>query len=70
MRDRVNELDDRDYHRLAELNSPEVVIMFIPIESDYAEALLHDETLFQRAIERNVLVATSTTLLTSLKIVK
>ncbi|MBK5519205.1 DNA recombination protein RmuC [Pseudomonas sp. TH10] len=70
VRDRINELADRDYHRLAGLNSPEVVIMFIPIESAYVEALRHDESLFQRAIERNVLVATPTTLLTSLKIVK
>lgn len=68
--DRINELADKDYHRLAGLNSPEVVIMFIPIESAYVEALRHDESLFQRAIERNVLVATPTTLLTSLKIVK
>nr|WP_272873842.1 DNA recombination protein RmuC [Pseudomonas gregormendelii] len=67
---RINELADRDYHRLAGLNSPEVVIMFIPIESAYVEALRHDESLFQRAIERNILVATPTTLLTSLKIVK
>ncbi|WP_449431079.1 DNA recombination protein RmuC [Pseudomonas putida] len=70
VRDRINELADRNYYRLAELNSPEVVIMFIPIESAYVEALRHDESLFQRAIERNVLVATPTTLLTSLKIVK
>ena len=44
--------------------------MFIPIESAYVEALKHDETLFQRAIERNVLVATPTTLLTSMNIVR
>tara|TARA_R110001583_G_scaffold85875_1_gene224969 strand:- start:11283 stop:13298 length:2016 start_codon:yes stop_codon:yes gene_type:complete len=68
--DRVNELADRDYYKLPGLNSPEVVIMFIPIESAYVEALKYDETLFQRAIERNVLVATPTTLLTSLNIVR
>ncbi|MGD2119269.1 MAG: DNA recombination protein RmuC [Chromatiales bacterium] len=68
--DRINELADRDYYRLPGLNSPEVVIMFIPIESAYVEALRHDETLYQRAIERNVLVATPTTLLTSLNIVR
>ncbi|MFT6916313.1 MAG: DNA recombination protein RmuC [Motiliproteus sp.] len=68
--DRVNELSDRDYFKLPGLNSPEVVIMFIPIESAYVEALKYDETLFQRAIERNVLVATPTTLLTSLNIVR
>jgi len=68
--DRIEELADRDYYKLPGLNSPEVVIMFIPIESAYVEALKHDETLYQRAIEKNVLVATPTTLLTSLNIVR
>jgi len=67
---RINELADRDYYKLPGLNSPEVVIMFIPIESAYVEALRFDHTLYQRAIERNVLVATPTTLLTSLNIVR
>jgi DNA recombination protein RmuC len=68
--DRINELSERDYFKLPGLNSPEVVVMFIPIESAYVEALKYDDTLFQRAIERNVLVATPTTLLTSLNIVR
>lgn len=68
--DRINELADRDYFRLPGLNSPEVVILFIPIESAYVEALRHDDGLYQRAIERNVLVATPITLLTSLNIVR
>jgi DNA recombination protein RmuC len=67
---RISELADRDYYKLPGLNSPEVVIMFIPIESAYVEALRFDNTLYQRAIERNVLVATPTTLLTSLNIVR
>ena len=44
--------------------------MFVPIESAFVEALKADETLFQQALERNVLVATPTTLLTSLNIVR
>lgn len=47
-----------------------MVFMFIPIESAFVEALKADETLFQKAIELNVLVATPTTLLTSLNIVR
>ncbi|SEF84311.1 DNA recombination protein RmuC [Marinobacterium lutimaris] len=70
VRDRINELADKDYYRLPGLNSPEIVVMFIPIESAYVEALKYDDTLYQRAIERNVLVATPTTLLTSLNIVR
>ncbi|MDY6890889.1 MAG: DNA recombination protein RmuC [Pseudomonadota bacterium] len=68
--DRIRELAERRYDRLPGLNSPEIVIMFIPVESAYVEALKADETLYQRALEQNVLVATPTTLLTSLNIVR
>ncbi|MGM0702220.1 MAG: DNA recombination protein RmuC [Pseudomonadota bacterium] len=68
--ERITELADKHYYALPGLNSPEVVVMFIPVESAYVEALKHDETLYQRAIESNVLVATPTTLLTSLNIVR
>ncbi len=67
---RINELAQKDYARLPGINSPEVVVMFIPIESAYVEALRADETIFQRAIEQKILVATPTTLLTSLNIVR
>lgn len=67
---RIQELSDRRYFELPGLNSPEMVFMFIPIESAFVEALRADESLFQRAIERNILVATPTTLLTSLNIVR
>ncbi|NIC35796.1 DNA recombination protein RmuC [Halomonas desiderata] len=68
--ERIAELADKHYYDLPGLNSPDVVIMFIPVESAYVEALKHDETLYQRAIEHNVLVATPTTLLTSLNVVR
>lgn len=67
---RIKELAQRDYYKLPGLNSPDMVFMFIPIESAFVEALKADETLFQQAIENNVLVATPTTLLTSLNIVR
>ena len=67
---RIKELADKDYYRLPGLNSPEIVFMFIPIESAFVEALKGDETIFQSALENNVLVATPTTLLTSLNIVR
>jgi len=44
--------------------------MFIPIESAFVEAMKADESVFQNALEMNVLVATPTTLLTSLNIVR
>lgn len=67
---RIQELSNRAYFELPGLNTPEMVFMFIPIESAFVEALRADENLFQKAIEQNVLVATPTTLLTSLNIVR
>lgn len=67
---RIKELADRNYFQIEGLNSPEMVFMFIPIESAFVEALKADEGLFSKAIEQNVLVATPTTLLTSLNIVR
>lgn len=67
---RIRELSDKDYYQLPGLNSPEVVFMFIPLESAFVEALRGDEDIFEMAIAHNVLVATPTTLLTSLNIVR
>ena len=70
VRDRIKELSNKEYYKLNGLNSPDMVFMFVPIESAFVEALKADEQLFQMAIENNILVATPTTLLTSLNIVR
>ncbi len=36
---RIKELSDRNYHKLPGLNSPDLVFMFVPIESAFVEAL-------------------------------
>lgn len=68
--DRINELASKEYFKIKEFNSPEIIFMFIPIESAFVEALKADESIFQKALEKNILVATPTTLLTSLNIVR
>lgn len=67
---RIDELASKEYEKLPGLNSPDVVILFMPIESAYVEALKQRPDLYQNAIEKNILVATPTTLLTSLNIVR
>lgn len=67
---RIKELAERFYFKSPDLNSPELVIMFIPIEPAFITAFKTDEALFQKAIEQNILVATPTTLLACLTIVK
>ena len=68
--DRVQELSSRSYAELPGLNTPEIVFMFIPIESAFGEAMRGDSTLFQKAMDQQVVITTPTTLLTSLQIVR
>ena len=67
---RIQDLSSKEYFDLPGLSTPEMVFMFIPVESAFVAALRADETIFQTAIEKQVLVATPTTLLTSLNIVR
>ena len=67
---RVIELAQRDYAALPGLNAPDMVFMFVPIESAFADAVRADDGLLQRAIEQNILIATPSTLLASLTIVR
>jgi len=68
--DRIQELSARTYHELPGLNTPEFVFMFMPIESAFADAMRADPNLFQQALDRQIVIATPTTLLTSLQIVR
>ncbi|WP_337881667.1 DNA recombination protein RmuC [Rheinheimera sp.] len=67
---RIAELAERNYQKLPGINSPDLVFMFVPVESAFVEALKADERIFQQALNQNILVATPTTLLTSLNIVR
>lgn len=67
---RIKELSERFYYKSPDINSPELVIMFIPIEPAFIAAFKNDETLLQKAIDQNILVATPTTLLACLTIVR
>ncbi len=67
---RMSELSDKNYFELPGIKSPEMVFMFVPIESAFVEAIKSDEQLFQAAIDKRILITTPTTLLTSLNIVR
>lgn len=66
----IKTLSERFYFQSKQLNSPELVIMFIPIEPAFIAAFKADEMLFQKAIDQHILVATPTTLLACLQMVK
>jgi DNA recombination protein RmuC len=68
IRARVRALALKDYARQFE-SPPEFVVLFLPGESFFSAALLHDRTLIEDAVQEGVVLATPTTLIALLKAV-
>jgi DNA recombination protein RmuC len=69
VRGHVDELAAKRYHKLSALETPDFVVMFIPIEPAFLEALHEDEGLWRYAYEKEVLLVGPTTLLFVIRIV-
>jgi len=63
----VEQLGDKNYHDLYKIESPDFVLLFIPIEPAFAVALNEDNSLYNKAFERNVVIVTPATLLATLR---
>lgn len=69
VRAHVDGLTARSYHKLGALDSPDFVVMFVPIEPAFLSALHEDESLWRYAYDREVLLVGPTTLLFVIRIV-
>jgi DNA recombination protein RmuC len=69
VRGHIDELATRRYHKLQSLDTPDFVVMFIPIEPAFLTALHEDEGLWRYAYEKEVLLVGPTTLLFVIRIV-
>ncbi len=67
IRRHVEQLSEKNYHDLYEMESPDFVLLFIPIEPAFAMALNEDSTLYNRAFEKNIVIVTPSTLLATLR---
>ncbi|MDR5590064.1 DNA recombination protein RmuC [Christiangramia sp. SM2212] len=67
VRNRVNELSNKNYHSLYQMESPDFVLLFIPIEAAFAIASNEYPALYSDAFEKNIIIVTPTTLLAVLK---
>ncbi|WP_338409997.1 DNA recombination protein RmuC [uncultured Flavobacterium sp.] len=63
----VEQLSAKNYHDIYEMESPDFVLLFIPIEPAFALALNVDNTLYNKAFEKNIVIVTPTTLLATLR---
>lgn len=63
----VEQLSEKNYHDLYQMESPDFVLLFVPIETAFALALNEDSTLYNRAFEKNIVIVTPSTLLATLR---
>ncbi len=69
MRAHVRQLGDKDYSKLEGLQSPELVLMFVPVEGAFLEALRRDKDLYDDAFHRKIVLVGPGNLLASLRLV-
>ncbi|WP_338349849.1 DNA recombination protein RmuC [Nonlabens tegetincola] len=63
----VSDLSGKNYHDLYRIESPDFVLLFVPIEPAFAMALNADSSLYSDAFEKNIVIVTPTTLLATLR---
>ncbi len=65
----IDDLQSKDYSNLIGIRSPSFVLMFMPIEPAYIEALKYEKDLFSYGYERGIVMVSHTTLIPILRTV-
>ena len=63
----VEQLSAKNYQHLYQIESPDFVLLFVPIEPAFALAANSDTSLYNWAFEKNIVIVTPTTLLATLR---
>jgi len=63
----IDQLSEKKYEDIYKIDSPDFVLLFIPIEPAFAIALNSDNQLYNKAFEKNIVIVTPTTLLATLR---
>lgn len=69
VRKHIDDLSTKDYANLPGLDSPDFVLMFMPVEPAYIEAMKHNKDLFNYGYQRQVVMVSHTTLMPILRTV-
>ena len=70
IKNHVKGLSEKSYAHAEALNSPDFVLMFLPIESSFSVAIQQDIELFNFAWDRRVVIVSPSTLLATLKTIE
>ena len=69
VRNHIDDLASKDYVNLPGIGSPDFVLMFMPIEPAYIEAMKHNKDLFNYGYTKGVIMVSHTTLMPILRTV-
>lgn len=67
LRSHVKLLSEKNYQNAHNINTPDFVLMFIPIEASFSIAVQGDDELFKYAWEKKIVIVSPTTLLATLR---
>jgi DNA recombination protein RmuC len=60
-------LSEKKYEDIYKIESPDFVLLFVPIEPAFAVAINTDNHLYNKAFEKNIVIVTPSTLLATLR---
>ncbi|MDX5586106.1 MAG: DNA recombination protein RmuC, partial [Aureibaculum sp.] len=63
----VTQLSEKKYEDIYEIESPDFVLLFVPVEPAFAVAINSDDQLYNKAFEKNIIIVTPSTLLATLR---
>lgn len=63
----IEQLSAKKYEDLYEIESPDFVLLFVPIETAFSVATNEDTSIYNRAFEKNIVIVTPSTLLATLR---
>lgn len=69
LRGHIRDLRGKNYQHLYQINSPDYLLLFIPIEGAMTAAMQEDNRLFLDALDQHIVIVTSATLLATLRTV-
>ncbi len=69
IRQHIKNLASKNYQQLYQINSPDYLLLYIPMEAAFSVALQEDSKLFLDALDLNIVMVTNSTLLATLRTV-
>lgn len=69
MRAHLRVLAEKDYSKALDINSPDFVFMFVPIEPAFTLAMQVDSGIYEDALNKKIVIITPSTLIASLRVI-